>query len=222
MGFMPLIVPLMLEVDAFALTTRQRRLLAVRCKSSSFVMLSAPALNPEDCSSNEEGVEQTDLASRKHSKLDTQEDNSRVGFLRFTKMAALKLFAPLIYVHRILFQAAASYVASFLAAVISDPTVSKALSQIVTEGMNSFLTQRKVKSKIFTFQQTMSNSAPSMSIAKQTGNDFLRIFTQFLAGLFSPSRPRYDLDMLLDEIEQRGNGNDTTDKLISEKKPTSE
>ncbi|GKY90470.1 hypothetical protein MPSEU_000020800 [Mayamaea pseudoterrestris] len=100
------------------------------------------------------------------------------------------IFLPFTLLFRLLFRAAASFVASFMTAVVTDPALNRALVLIVKEGANSFLTQGNVKSKIATFQETMATTSPSL--AKQSGNDFLRVIIQFLDGLFSPPTRRFN------------------------------
>jgi hypothetical protein len=95
-----------------------------------------------------------------------------------------KLLSPISYLYRCLFRAAAAFVASFLTAVIMDPALQRALGLTVKEGMNMWLTQSDVKVKLAAFQTTLSTSSPSL--AKPLGQDFFRVFTNFLQGLFMP------------------------------------
>lgn len=75
-------------------------------------------------------------------------------------------------------------VAAFLTAVISDPACNQACATVIMRGCNMVLTSNKLKEKLVVAQETLSNNSPSL--AKTTGEDFLKILINFLLGLVTP------------------------------------
>ena len=73
-----------------------------------------------------------------------------------------------------------------MTAVLTNPDLQKALSHAVMNGINLWLTQDSVKTKLFTFQQTMANTSPSL--ANPIGQDFFKVIIEFLEGIFFPDR----------------------------------
>jgi hypothetical protein len=133
-------------------------------------------------------------SNRRNIELSESFQRISLAFKSFFRAAIQGILLPFAMLYRILFQAVTSFVASFLTALLKDPALNMTLACLVMEGMNQFLTQSDVKSKIFMFQQTMANTEPAMSIAKQTGNDFFHVFVQFLEGIFSPPAPKMNLN----------------------------
>jgi len=95
-----------------------------------------------------------------------------------------KLVSPFRYLQRALFRAATRGVATFLTAVMEDPSCNQAFATVIMRGCNMVLTSKKLKERLVVAQSTLSNNDPSL--AKVTGEDFFKILLNFLVGLVDP------------------------------------
>lgn len=95
-----------------------------------------------------------------------------------------KIFSPFAYLQRAIFRFVVAQVAGFMTALVKDPACNLAIAHTIKEGMNLFLTQKVAKEKLVEFQQTLSNTEPSL--AKYSGEDFLKVFFNFLGGVIVP------------------------------------
>ena len=135
------------------------------------------------------------LPNRKHGAFTLLSTSAKVERSRSSQPSAFihrllrKLLFPLRFLLRACFRLAARFASAFLVAVISDPALNRTIADTVKEGMNRFLTQKTVKQKLGTFQQTLSESKPSL--AKEAGEDFLKVILSFMEGLLAPDLNPY-------------------------------
>lgn len=84
-------------------------------------------------------------------------------------------------IQRALFRSFVSCIVGVVTAVIIDPAVNRAFAHAVKDGLNLFLTQPTIKTKLLEFQDNLSTKKPSL--AKPIGEDFPRLLFNFLSGL---------------------------------------
>ena len=89
--------------------------------------------------------------------------------------------SPLRHLQRLLFRSATKSVATFITAVVEEPSCNKALASVIMRGCNMVLTSNKLKERLVVAQTTLSNTEPSL--AKLTGEDFFKIVLNFVQGL---------------------------------------
>ena len=85
------------------------------------------------------------------------------------------------FVQRSLFRAIVTGIAGVVTAIIIDPAVNRAFAHAMKDGLNLFLTQPTIKTKLLEFQENLSNNEPSL--AKPIGEDFPKLLFNFLSGL---------------------------------------
>ena len=84
-------------------------------------------------------------------------------------------------VQRAMFRSFVSCIAGVVTAIIIDPAVNRAFAHAMKDGLNLFLTQPTIKTKLLEFQDNLSNKEPSL--AKPIGEDFPKLLFNFLSGL---------------------------------------
>lgn len=90
------------------------------------------------------------------------------------------------YLYRAIYRLVIKVLAGIVTGILIDPGVKHAAATAVKDGMNMWLTQPKVKTKLLKLQQTLSAKDAenaSQSLAKELGEDFPRALFNFLAGL---------------------------------------
>ena len=107
--------------------------------------------------------------------------SKRIDLLAIPKAILRQPFRLIAYLHRCLFRAFVSSMAATATAIMMDPAVMKAFASGMKDGINMWFTQPNIKAKLLELQQNLSESEPSL--AKPIGEDFPKVFFNFIAGL---------------------------------------
>lgn len=73
------------------------------------------------------------------------------------------------------------HTSAFMTALLIDPGVNHGIANGIKDGMNLWLTQPNVKTKLLKLQQNLSSD--ERSLAKATGEDFPKVLVNFLLGI---------------------------------------